>query len=422
MILAALTFHTILVVINVLAVVVIAGVIGYKVLSVRREPVEKPAQNVTPFYDDQELEGSHLERVLRWALLFSTIVAVVLPLYWLLEPTRQTAEAQGFEERAIERGATLFANAQMPAYDNTKSLLCADCHGTDAGGGSAAFTITPEAQGDLKARPVSVTWRAPALNTVMYRFNDCTDEDVANKAPNCARTEQQVTQIITFGRPGTPMPAWGIEGGGPKNDQAISDIVAYLKSIQLSPAKAKAQVTANVKELQDQAKAAVKTAQQNLAKARENLAGAETRKARLAYGIEVEGATRAIERSLAFQTQIANASRGELLFDVNCARCHTKGWSYNDPTRPNVPPPAPAGGGAFGPSLRAGATLEQFPGLPADDPTTPGFLKQYDWVADGVEAKKGYGVRGISSGGMAHFGQILTKAQIDAIIKYERNL
>jgi mono/diheme cytochrome c family protein len=418
----ALTFRTILIVVNGLAVMVIAGVIGYKVLSVRREPVEKPAQNLTPFLDDQELEGSHLERVLRWALLFSTIIAIVLPLYWLLEPNRQTAEAEGFDKRAIERGATLFANAQMPAYDNTKSLLCADCHGTDAGGGSATYTITPDAQGDPKARPVQVTWRAPALNTVMYRFNECTDADVANKAPNCNRTEQQVSQIITYGRPGTPMPAWGIAGGGPKNDQAISDIVAYLKSIQLSPAKAKAQVTKNVKDLQDQAKTAVTTAQQNLSDARDKLASAKTGKARLAYTIEVEGANRAIERSVAFQSQIESASQGELLFDVNCARCHTLGWSYNDPAKPNVPPPGLAGGGAFGPSLRAGTVLEQFPGLPADDPKTPGFLKQYDWVADGVEAKKGYGVRGISSGGMAHFGQIMTKAQIDAIIKYERNL
>ena len=422
MILAALTFRTILIVINGLAIIVIAGVIGYKVLSIRREPVEKPAQNLTPFLDDQELEGRHLERVLRWALLFSTIIAIVLPLYWLLEPNRQTAEAEGFDKRAIERGATLFANAQMPAYDNTKSLLCADCHGTDAGGGSAPFTITPDAQGNLKARPVSVTWRAPALNTVMYRFNECTDADVANKAPNCSRAEQQVSQIITYGRPGTPMPAWGIAGGGPKNDQAISDIVAYLKSIQLSPAKAKAQVTQNVKDLQDQAKTAVTTAQQNLADARANFASAKTSKARAAYTIEIDGATAAIERSIAFQSQIANASQGELLFDVNCARCHTLGWSYNDPSKPNVPPPGPAGGGAFGPSLRAGAVLEQFPGLPADDTKTPGFLKQYDWVADGVEAKKGYGVRGISSGSMAHFGQIMTKAQIDAIIKYERNL
>jgi hypothetical protein len=31
-------------------------------------------------------------------------------------------------------------------------------------------------------------------------------------------------------------------------------------------------------------------------------------------------------------------------------------------------------------------------------------------------------VRGISTGRMAHFGNILTKDQIDAIIRYERNL
>ncbi len=418
----ALTFRTILVIINIAAVAVIVVVIGYKVLSVRREPKEKSAQNLTPFLDDQELEGGHLERVLRWALLFSTIVAVVLPVYWVLEPNRQTAEADGFQKRAEERGATLFANSSMPAYDNTKSLLCADCHGTDAGGGSASYTITPDAIGNLKARPIAVTWRAPALNTVMYRFNECTDAELAAKAPNCTRAEQQVTQIITYGRAGTPMPAWGVAGGGPKNEQAISDIVAYLKSIQLSPAKARAQVLQQVADLKAQAKSAVATAESNLADAQAKLATAETKKAKAAYQIEVDAARESIINSRAFEQQIANASQGELLFDVNCARCHTKGWSYNDPAKPSVPPPAPAGSGAFGPSLRDGSVLEQFPGLPADDPKTPGFQKQYDWVANGVEAHKGYGVRGISSGSMAHFGAILTKQQIDEIIKYERNL
>ncbi|MGZ4735103.1 MAG: hypothetical protein ACXV8R_05820 [Acidimicrobiia bacterium] len=418
----ALTFRTILVIVNIAAVVVIVAVIGYKVISVRREPKEKTAQNRTPFLDDQELEGGHLERVLRWALLFSTIVAVVLPVYWVLEPNRQTAEANGFEDRAIERGAVLFANQSMPAYDNTKSLLCANCHGTDAGGGSAAYTITPDAQGNAKANPVSVTWKAPALNTVMYRFNDCTPEDLTAKAANCTRAENQVNNIITYGRAGTPMPAWGILGGGPKNAQAISDIVEYLKSIQLTPAKAKAQVLKNVAELKAQAKAAVTNAEQNLADAQSKLATAETPKAKLAYTLLVEGSRVAIERSRAFQTQIANASQGELLFDVNCARCHTKGWSYNEPDKPLVPPPSPAGSGALGPSLRDGSTLQQFPGLPADDPKTPGFQKQYDWVANGVEEHKGYGVRGISTGRMPHFAAILTKDQIDAIIKYERNL
>jgi mono/diheme cytochrome c family protein len=407
----AVTFRTILIVINVLAVAVIVGVVGYKVLSVRREPKEQPAANLTPFLDDDELEGRHLERVLRWALLFSTITAVVLPLYWLLEPTRQTAEAEGFEERAVERGAVLYANDQMEAYDGARSLLCANCHGVNGEGGSALYTITPDAQGNADARPIQVTWRAPALNTIFYRFTENDEQDI-----------HQVSDIITYGRPGTPMPAWGIAGGGPKNEQAISDLVEYLRSIQLKPKGAKAQITKQVKELQAQAKDAVATAEQNLADAQDALATAETRAARAKYRLDIEGATLAIERSRAFEERIANASEGELLFDVNCARCHTKGWSYNDPSAPLVPAPEPPGSGAFGPSLRDGSVLIQFPGEPADDPKTPGFQSQYDWVADGVEARKGYGVRGISSGRMPHFGQILTRAQINAIIRFERNL
>ncbi len=418
----ALTFRTILVIINVLAVVVILAVIGYKVLSVRREPDEKPAQNQTPFLDDQDLEGSHLERVLRWALLFSTIVAVVLPLYWVLEPNRQTAEAQGFDERAVERGAVLFANDQMPAFDGAKSLLCANCHGTDAGGGSALYVITPDAQGNSKAAPVQVSWRAPSLNDVMYRFNECTAEEVTALARNCPRAEQQVTKILTYGRPGTPMPAWGLAGGGPKNAQAISDLVAYIKSIQVTPAQAKAKVRKDVAALKAQAKKSVASAEDALAKAQDDLATAKTPKARIAFQIQIAGTRVAIDRSRAFQDQIANASQGELLFDVNCARCHTLGWSYNQPDKPLVPAPGPSGGGAFGPSLRDGSVLDQFPGLPADDTATPGFQKQFDWVSTGVEENKGYGVRGISSGRMAHFGSIMTKDQIDAIIKYERNL
>jgi mono/diheme cytochrome c family protein len=418
----AVTFRTILVVINVAAVVVIIAVIGYKVLSVRREPNEKSPQNLTPFLDDAELEGSHLERVLRWALLFSTIVAVVLPLYWVLEPGRQTAEADGFEERAIERGEVLYANNQMEAFDGARSLLCADCHGVNGEGGSALYTITPDAQGNPDARPIQVTWQAPALNTVMYRFNECTDEDVSAGKELCPRAEQQVTEVITYGRQGTPMPAWGLAGGGPKNTQAVSDLVEYLKSIQLTPAKAKAQVQEQIDRLKEQAAEAVETAEGNLEDAEADLAEAETDAARLAARLRVEGARLAIERSRAFEARIAGASEGELLFDTQCARCHTKGWSYNDPSAPLVPEPAPAGSGALGPSLRDGSVLEQFPGLPADDESTPGFQKQFEWIAVGAEEHAGYGVRGISTGRMPHFGSILTKDQINAIVRYERNL
>ena len=108
-------------------------------------------------------------------------------------------------------------------------------------------------------------------------------------------------------------------------------------------------------------------------------------------------------------------SQGQLLFNTQCARCHTKGWSTLEPSNGFVPMPAETGSGAFGPSLRSGSVLDQFPG-------EPGRAKQFDWVAIGLEANKGYGVRGISSGRMPHFGNFLSKKQIDAIVEFERSL
>jgi len=398
------TLRTLLILINVAAVLAIIVILGAKVLSVRREPVEKPASNQTPFYEDDVMEDTHLTRVLRWALLFSTIVAVVLPLYWLLEPNRQSQEQTGFEDRAIERGATLFANASMPAYDSAKSLQCANCHGTDASGGAAKFVLTPDAQGDKNANPVQETWVAPSLNDVFYRYTE--DE---------TKMWQQITQVITYGRPGTPMPAWGVAGGGPKNEQAISDLVAYLQSIQISPAKAKAQATKKIEDFKTFVGGEEEKARKNLADAQTSLAGAKTDAQRQLYQGEVTAAQEGIQRSQDYAAQVAQMSQGELLFNTQCARCHTQGWSTLQPSDGFVPMPGPPGSGAFGPSLRNGATTDQFPG-------DTGKQKQYDWVAVGVEPNKGFGVRGISSGRMPHFGEILTKQQIDAIIEFERGL
>ena len=410
-----MTLRTLLILINVAAVLVILVIIGAKVLSVRREPIERTAPNQTPFYDDDVLEDTHLTRVLRWALVFSTIVAVVLPLYWLLEPNRQDQEQEGFEKRAIERGAVLFANKTMPAYEGAKSLLCADCHGADGGGGSKAWVLTPEAQGNAKATPVQEIWKVPSLNDVMYRFNECTADEVTTKAPNCARAEQQVTQIITYGRPGTPMPAWGVAGGGPKNVQAVSDLVAYLKSIQITPAKAKLVAAQRVKDYQKQVNGSEATARDKLAAAQASLAKATTEAQKAKYEGEITAAQEGIRRSAEYAAEVAKMGEGELLFNTQCARCHTKGWSTLEPANGFVPMPEPAGSGALGSSLRADAVESQFPG-------DVGTQKQYDWVAFGAETNKQYGVRGISSGKMAHFGNILSKKQIDAIIAFERSL
>ena len=73
------------------------------------------------------------------------------------------------------------------------------------------------------------------------------------------------------------------------------------------------------------------------------------------------------------------------------------------------------GGGAYGPNLTGGDVNNQFP-----PPTGEAELLQ--WISLGVPANEAYGIRGISSGRMPHFGAVLTRSQIDEIMAYERSL
>ena len=218
------------------------------------------------------------------------------------------------------------------------NLECARCHGAKAEGGAATFLLQPSQPGELAK---TVSWTAPSLNDVLLRFSP-----------------DEVTQIITYGRPGTPMPAWGLAGGGPLPDQPISDLVNYLQSIQLKPEEAMKRNT---------------------------------------------------ERTEQIMKDNPGISEGQALFMANCARCHTKGWSYGEPL-------IMGGGGAFGPNLTNGVTLRQFP------PLSGGVAKHVEFVTTGSDFQKPYGSQGIGSGRMPGFGQELSARQIDEIVIYERSL
>ena len=393
---------------NVAAVFAVVVIITIRVISLRRNPEPAEPQNKTPFLPDEDLEGRKLERVLGWSLLFTVVIAIALPVYFLVEPDRQVAAENDFDEQAVERGAALFANAQSEAFDPTVSLLCADCHGVDGQGGSTTFTIEPESlECDLDAeiteetaeecRPMQVTWQAPPLDVALLRY-----------------PEEQVTEIITFGRPGTPMPAWGVESGeGVLNEQGIEDLVAYIESIQITPAEAKERFSTDA--IRERAEGAVADAEAALAEAEAALAAAPP------DGVEdAQAAVDAADAELALvaaeNERVQAAREGELVFESQCARCHTKGWSFFDPLNPDAAPaPGPAGGGAFGPNLTDGSELRQFPG-----PT--GIEDQILFVAQGVAPHKAYGVRGISTGRMPFFNQILSEEQIAAVVEYERGL
>ena len=42
--------------------------------------------------------------------------------------------------------------------------------------------------------------------------------------------EEVIRFTIERGRPGTPMPAWGVAYGGPMTEQMVTDVIAYLKA------------------------------------------------------------------------------------------------------------------------------------------------------------------------------------------------
>jgi cytochrome c553 len=202
------------------------------------------------------------------------------------------------------------------------------------------------------------------------------------------------------------MAAWGLEGGGPLNDQQIQNLIDYIETIQITPAESQEQVT------------------EELAAMRE---------------MEDEEGRKVYPRSI---------SDGELLFNLGyesgfaggayaCGRCHTGGWSYGAKTAD--------GSGALGPSLREGTSTERFPGA------VQGPVAQTDFVCAGSEDGQVYGRQGQGTGRMPGFcqtpevvanpletgevgvedeepsdpdkvGGMLTKEQVEAIVAYERQL
>jgi mono/diheme cytochrome c family protein len=347
-------------------------------------------------------------------LLFAAVIAVALPVYWLREPDRQAESADYFDEGAIERGEVLFANASSEVFDSAKSLQCANCHGAEADGGAAQYIYT-----GADGEPKRLAWEAPALNTVRLRFS-----------------EEEVRQIITYGRPGTPMQAWGLAGGGPKNEQSINDLLAYLASIQLTPEEAQAQARTALTEARSAARKQVTDAEAAVEEATTALADAETTldEARADSGAterDVRDAERAVTRArddlddaeaaLAWAEEWAAArtdvSDGQLLFELNCARCHTQGWSIFDSARadPGTEVLGPAGGGGtVGFNLRDGQSIRRFGSGPE------GFDSQVEFVTDGSDANKGYGNGGIGNGRMPGFGLMLPPEYIEMIVAYER--
>src|SRR4029079_11942816 len=111
-----MSFRTILILFNVALILGFAAFVVYRVINLRKNPEVKQPDNLTPFFDDDVLEGAHLERALGVALLALVVVVLGLLAYFIWEPFRGAEASDGFKSQSIERGAVLFADSQSKEY------------------------------------------------------------------------------------------------------------------------------------------------------------------------------------------------------------------------------------------------------------------------------------------------------------------
>ncbi len=107
-------------------------------------------------------------------LILTMIIAVFIPVYWMMESGRQEAALIRQHDEAVERASLVY------------STTCALCHGA-------------EGEGLI----------GPALR-------------------NTALDEKTLTKTISRGVPGTAMVAWAREDDGPLKDHQIKELVIFI--------------------------------------------------------------------------------------------------------------------------------------------------------------------------------------------------
>ncbi|CAN5846484.1 MAG: c-type cytochrome [Acidimicrobiia bacterium] len=226
----------------VITLAVIAGVAWLAFLLVstlRTRGKEQVPSNLAPGRTDEELETRRLERVQMGAVVFAGFLAVSLPLYFLGETQRQESFVEQFGEESIDRGAELVAE-----------FGCFNCHGPGGSGGTATYIE--------KRSQVTTDWHVPSLDDIFFRYS-----------------AEEVNFWVTYGRPNTPMPAWGLAGGGAMNENQVQDIVNYIQSIQIGQQEALSRMTSKVN-----------TEQQRLASAEQTVNDAIAEQAQLVANIQ----------------------------------------------------------------------------------------------------------------------------------------
>lgn len=170
---------------------------------------------------DAVLESTRLTKIHGWGLALTLFFAFFMPAYWIQEPQNRLNNEERFIAESLERGERYYAMAvdQQTGEGNPSGKECALCHGVNAEGGTNEF-LNP-------VTGIRSTVQVPELRTIFSRY--------ATPPPGFRDAREYVREVIERGRPGTDMPTWGGEYGGPLTEQELDDIVNWIEDIQEEP-------------------------------------------------------------------------------------------------------------------------------------------------------------------------------------------
>ncbi|MGI9594798.1 MAG: c-type cytochrome [Acidimicrobiales bacterium] len=309
------------------AAIVFLGFIAVFVLNIVRARPElgseiELAANRKEYLPDEELEGEKLDRSLSFALVMLTLLAITLPFYWIAEPGRQAGAVDAYNLSFESRGEDSYGLG---------GSQCVNCHAGGGVGGGAPYVLQ-DADGQFVA---NASWAAPALNNVLLRYS-----------------EDEVRYILNYGRPGSPMAAWGTVGGGPLTTQQSDNIIIYLRTLQVQSLDTLDIALAGSESAQDEESLEAQLLADDLALVLEE----EVQRSLDAGEFETVGEA---VFNLGLNSGFSAGAHG-------CGRCHTAGWSLGSEISPNVLEDGVAGCGGGSPSgigfnLCGGSVENHFP-------------------------------------------------------------
>jgi mono/diheme cytochrome c family protein len=141
-----------------------------------------------------------MERKVLLATGMVLAIGLILTVYGFVDPMRQASAKERQLDTSIERGATNYAT------------LCYSCHGQDGLG-----AVVPGTQDTDSPRP------APALNRPQFA-----DAWKASDPDEFKAVYDLVHKTIQRGRPGTPMPPWGLGDGGTLNQEQVYELASMI--------------------------------------------------------------------------------------------------------------------------------------------------------------------------------------------------